>query len=506
MGKLRRNKAMYCVVMGDIINSRGLDDKVREEVTRVAKSTFDRINARYRGSFLANFGLVRGDSFEGVLLTQHYAPQIMQDIVKAFYRVKKTLVRISVVMGQLTVTSPDRNEVDGPAFADVMEALVKIKERGSKHWLQVSFDVGTMGRALISSQLGLIMALTERWTDKQREICWTAEEIEGHEVYSRDIIMNQEFFGLEVNKPNNEPTKIKKQELYRLVANKLGSTPAIVKKQLNAASYEAYRQGWEGITSYLIEIDEHTAADKEIIQESYIPYFNMGKRRYNQYNDSEAVLLLEKALLLAINELGDNDLQLISIYTMLADAYIRISEHIKAETMIQSSLTLQESQPKTERYIEVLQIQASLFFHKSDYDKAIIVADEAVSIASDLLNQDNSLWCSLYNILAVSYGGKSDYNSALIYLNKELSFAKQVSTDPIASAVVLINIAVCISRASGSDKAYDSVKLGEALDNANKAYEILVENLPSGHEYIAIAQRFLNEIQEAHKAQKGEPK
>ena len=49
--KFEKDEAMYCVIMGDIINSRSLDDEVREKVTQAAKIAFDRINSRYRGSF-----------------------------------------------------------------------------------------------------------------------------------------------------------------------------------------------------------------------------------------------------------------------------------------------------------------------------------------------------------------------------------------------------------------------------------------------------------------------
>ena len=466
MGKLGRNKAMYCVIMGDIINSRSLDDEVREKVTQAAKIAFDRINSRYRGSFLANFGLVRGDSFEGILLAQHHAPQIMQDIIKTFYHIEKTMVRISVVMGQLTVTSPERNEVDGPAFIDVQAALAKIKERGSKHWMQVSFDIGTLGKSLISSQLGLITALTERWTDKQREICWTAEEIEGHEAY---------------------PKETKKQELYKLVAKKLDSTPAVIKKQMIAASYEAYRQGWDGIESYLVEIDEHVDRSRSIVEESYIPYLNMGQRKLGQHNFDEALPLLEKALSLAIDTLDENDLQIAPIYICLAEAYTGMKKYEKAENMIQSSLELQKTHPKTERYIETLIEQARLAGDKSDYANSKTILLDAIAIANDLLSNTHPLWGNLYNDLAVALTSMSDYEAAHEYYMKAL---EQISITSTNYSVALFNIA--------NSYAYIS-KYAEARREAEAALCIFEENLPPNHKYISDTRLLLNHIEEAQK-------
>jgi len=328
--------------MGDIINSRGLSDEARIRVTQAAKSVFDRISTRYRGSFMAELGMVRGDSFECVLLSQHLAPQIVQDIIKAFYRVEKTLVRIAVVMGQVTVASSDRNEVDGPAFADVMKALAKIKERGSNHWLQVSFDINTLGQSLISSQIELITALTTRWTDKQQEICWVAEEIEGNEDYPKDTT--------------------KKQELYKLVANKLDSTTAVVKKQLNAAFYDTYRQAWDGLAEYFASLDEYaTDNNKSIMESSYLPYYNLGKRKIAQLNYTDALPLLEKAIKLAVEELETNNQQLIPIYICLAEAYTETSRYEKAEGAIQAALTLQSLMPKSKQYLEILEEQGRIY-------------------------------------------------------------------------------------------------------------------------------------------------
>lgn len=466
MSKFERNRAMYCVIMGDIINSRSLDDEIREKVTQAAKIAFDQINSRYRGSFLANLGLVRGDSFEGILLAQHCAPQIMQDIIKTFYNIEKTLVRISVVMGQLTVTSPDRNEVDGPAFVDVQAALAKIKERGSTHWMQVSFDAGILGQSLISSQLRLITALTERWTDKQREICWTAEEIEGHEAY---------------------PKETKKQELYKLVAKKLDSTPAVIKKQMIAASYEAYRQGWDGIESYLMEIDEHVDRNKTIIEESYIPYLNMGQRKLGQHNFYEALLLLKKSLSMAKNILGENNLQLAPIYTCLANAFTKTAKYQDAENMIKSSLELQNAHPKTERYIETLIEKADLAYNKLEHANAKTILLEAIAIASDVLTNTHPLWRTLFNNLAVAFHEMEDYETAYMYYMKA---REHISSPLIEYAITLSNLAASYWHAS---------KFMEARKYAETALCIFEENLPPNHEYISSTRQLLKRIDEAQK-------
>ena len=220
---------MYCVILGDIVDSRNINDDVRNKIKRSALNTFDQLNKVYSDKLMAPFGLVRGDAFEGVLLTQHDAPQIVQDIIKAFYRTYKTIVRICVVLDELTVTGYDRNEVDGPAFYKALDNLDKLKKNGSNHWLQVSFDVGLYGKSLVDSNLSLLSALTEHWTDRQRETAWIYEE-HGNSQKS--------------------------------VSEILGVASSVVNKQLKAAKYDVYRQAWNSLTEYLTMIDEYTVIQK----------------------------------------------------------------------------------------------------------------------------------------------------------------------------------------------------------------------------------------------------
>jgi len=456
--------------MGDIINSRSLEGEVRERVTQAAKRTFDGINTKYRNSLLAHFGMVRGDSFEGVLITQFYAPQIVQDIIKAFYRVEKTLVRVSVVMGQLTVRSSDRNEVDGPVFTDVMAALEKIKERGSTHWLQVSFDIGTLGQSLISSQIGLLTALTERWTDKQREICWIAEEIEGHEAYPKE--------------------ETKEQELYKLVAKRLSITPAVVKKQLNSASYGAYRQAWDGITEYLALMDEYTGKDNVVAQESFMSYFNIAQRKMKQHSFSDAIPLLEKSLTLAKDKLDKSDTQLIQLYISLAVAYSVAKKYQKADDSIQMALSLQESLSKTQQYVETLKELSTLHYFKKEYVKAKDVAEKTQSIARDILPYPHPYWGEIFNALSLAYVGINDYEKGLYYSKKDMDSYNDSPHSVVDYAIALFNVSCSL---------YFLQRYDEAADAAEKALELYELNLPMNHEYINDTRDMLGLIQNAQK-------
>ena len=214
---------MYGVIVGDIVNSRSIDNEVRNEITLQAKDTFERINSEYSDCLLAQFSMVRGDSFEGVLSKRYSsATKIVQDIIKAFYRVERTVVRICIALGELSFVSSTLNETDGPAFHKAVDILTMMKKTGNSHWLQVSIDINGIESPLIHSYMELLSALTRRWSDKQREVVWAVQENKGYQ---------------------------------KAVGEKFGIAYSVVSRQLKVANYEIYCNAWDNLTEYLTRIE-----------------------------------------------------------------------------------------------------------------------------------------------------------------------------------------------------------------------------------------------------------
>jgi tetratricopeptide (TPR) repeat protein len=343
---------MYCIVMGDIVNSRTLGAATRQRAARAAQAAFDSINTKYMGSLIADFGMVRGDAFEGVILTQSFAPQIVQDIIKAVYAVEKTIVRISVVLGELSVIDGDRNKTDGPAFHRALEKLSEIKKANSPHWLQVHFDVGSsLTQGLVDGQMALLAALTERWTDKQRKIVWEMESLGGSQ---------------------------------KAVARKLEATPSVVTKQLKAAGYEAYRMAWDGLTEYLAKMDEYMAEGKPAPPQSYVPFFNIALRKASHHDFAGALKPAKKALALA--KQGTGETQHVAIYNLLAEIYTNIKQYKNAARSISEALRIQAPMPKARlEYAKTLEAKAQLCLATRNFKDAKMYYNEALSTARNVV-------------------------------------------------------------------------------------------------------------------------
>jgi tetratricopeptide (TPR) repeat protein len=450
-----RNAAMYSVIVGDIVNSREIAPAAREKVSLAAKSLFERLNAEHIGSLMTTFGMVRGDAFEGVLLTQYHAPGIVQEIIKAFYRAEKTAVRISVVLGHLTVTGEDRNLTDGPAFHQAFEDLAKMKTSKSTHWLQVSFRIGSLAQKLVDGHLAMLAALTKGWTEKQREIVWEAEAFDGN---------------------------------TKLVSKKMGISQSVVAKQLNAADYGAYRMAWEGLADYLGKMDEYAVDEKPVTEKSYVPYFSLAMRKWEQYNFEEALQLFQISLELAKEELGNEDPLLIPIYIKMTRTCSFLKKYAEGEKAIQESLRLQESMPKARiQYIETLLAQADLKTAQGQYDTAEPFYQRILDIARNTLSKTNTVWRPIYNDIGVFYSRSGQKEKALEYYLAAKNSLNEGDNGPLEHAINCYNIA---------KSYYDLKNYNEANRYAEKALSALVENLPPGHERIIITQELIASIKE----------
>jgi len=303
---------MYCVIMGDIVHSKPLFEENKGAAAKKIRTLLDSMNVKYAEYILADFGLVRGDAFEGVLFSQRNAPQMIQEIIKSMYQMEKTTVRVSAVMDELTVVSGNRDEANGPAFYAAIEQIDKLKKQKSTHWLQASFITKTMAQGMVESVVDLLTALTKRWTDRQRQIAWAMDE-HGQQA---------------------------------IVSKRLGITPAAVSKQLKAAYYDEYSLAWKNLTDYLTNAEEDSISEKPKKKSGYTAYYSVAMRKSEQRDYAEAIPLFKKAIELAKNELGDSDPPLSSIYNGLAASYIETEEYEEAEKALAISLQLQEPLPK----------------------------------------------------------------------------------------------------------------------------------------------------------------
>ena len=284
---------MYCVVVGDIIQSRKMEEeRDRESNRRKIEEIFNQINTEYLGDILSEFGIVRGDAFEGVLYSAVVATDIVQELIIAFWEKCRLFIRVAIVSDRLSTFQLDRNKSDGPAFIKATKGIDQLKHQRKSHWIQVYYEDALKDMTVTNSLTRMIGALTKDWTDKQKIIAFLMPQC------------------------NDNQTAVAEELSVRIPA---------VNKQIASIDYYSFRDAWNSIKRELEKEEKERAGDTEIFfVERYGYARNLLKKQGEDILCSlnQAEKQFEDAYVLAADHFGDDDIRTLPFLNGLLECYL----------------------------------------------------------------------------------------------------------------------------------------------------------------------------------------
>lgn len=458
---------MYYVIFGDIIHSQAVNEYAeKEENTNYIRALMDQINTKYQNSIMAPFDIVRGDAFEGVLLSQQDILNIIREIIRSCWENRKIPLRISAVAGELTKVSFDTDEADGPAFYEAMQEIKKLQAEKSNHWFQVSIVINTIAQPLIDGLLSLMAELTARWTDKQRKLVWAKTDL------SSNIATSQ----------------------------KIQASASVVSRQLKAAGFKTYVKAWKCLEQYLEGLEDVPVSDcpGEI---SYTTYYSLGLRKSKLRQYLSAIGDFKKSIELATEKFGNHDYRLARLYNGLAQAHLEMlssdetddkgREEAKegARKAIASSLKCQKNSPSmTMEYARTVNIEGNYCLEIEKYQKALVCFKKAKSIIQALHGSSHPMLSDFDNNMAIAYKYMKEYDKAIQLYQTSLEAAeKNKEEDPLGYADSLYNIGLCYKEMGKYNLAWKYITM---------ASKIIFAVLKKDDDYVVEVKRELNDIQE----------
>ncbi|MCL1790477.1 MAG: SatD family protein [Peptococcaceae bacterium] len=368
---------MYCVMIGDIVDSKKIDPQQRNKLEQTLLKTFNCINTLYQDDMFVPFSTVRGDAFEGVLTSSCNAPQIAMEIIETLH---PHIIRISIVLGALTIVgdTADVNIVDGPAFHDANDMLSKMKKRGGEGWLRIAIQAPCDAQPLLDSLLTLLSAFTRSWTDRQRQLVWAMEHY---------------------------------ADQQKILAQKFAISPAAISKQLKAADYSAYKQACKALRQYLYDLDLRS---EESGRQSFASLLNLAKDKKLQNELPPALILYMRALKRAEIELGDDHPYLAAIHIKIAEIHESLEKYDKAEETLNQALNVLSTQPRGHlEKARVINALARIKIFTSEYQAANEFFSEALSLCNYNLGLGHPVAAEIYSSLALMYIKRGEYADAL---------------------------------------------------------------------------------------------
>ncbi len=165
-------KTIYCVIMGDLVDSRNL--KNRGEVQETLDRILEQINRDYKSDLSSRFMISQGDEFQGLLENGAHIMEILNLVQAELFPVK---VRFGIGLGEVW-TSIDKERsvhVDGPAYYCARDAIDGIKAGEKKNGAPktnigvCAQGVSPLSFRMLNTTLSLMHLVRENWTGRQLE-------------------------------------------------------------------------------------------------------------------------------------------------------------------------------------------------------------------------------------------------------------------------------------------------------------------------------------------------
>lgn len=172
----------YCVVLGDVVDSREIDD--REAFQRTLTETLDAINEEFDDSLQAPFAVLKGvDEIGGVLRT---VPPVVKTQRRLARAVHPQQMRVVAVLGAVDVNegAGDVAVMDGEAFARADALLAELESEDFTFRLAGDEPVLDV---LLSDEINLLDMLRAEWTERQLEIVTRLDELDSQKAVAESL-------------------------------------------------------------------------------------------------------------------------------------------------------------------------------------------------------------------------------------------------------------------------------------------------------------------------------
>ena len=302
---------MYCVIVGDIVNSRVMTQEDRSDAGVYIQRVFDRINSDYHMYLLSDFEFASGDSFEAVLLAHYKAVEITQRIIKELYPICR--IRISIAIGELYTLSKytkSVNSIDGPAFHIASDMINAQKKSKSNHFLQLRIHTSHKAQVLLDALINLLEVVTIRWTNRQRQVAWD------YERFGEDILLLSQAMGISV---------------------------AAIRKHLKAAGYSSYHLAWKAMEEYLA--DSFMSLPYYESCDDYLLHLNAACHYYDSKDYLSAENCINKSLVLAEKRFSSNSQMLVPVLHVLSEILLKLGSFQELIKVSEKSLDIQNELP-----------------------------------------------------------------------------------------------------------------------------------------------------------------
>lgn len=175
----------HIVLIGDLIDSKKLDDTSRNRVQESLQAVFKRIN-RDSDSLASPYTITLGDEFQAVY---NSADDLFKHLWMIYAEIHPVLIRFSISVGEIStkINADHALGMDGPAFYVAREQIEQMKEK--KLLLSIATDYERFNR-LINSSLQILEANLRTWKKNRFSVLYRYYENKDVKQIAKEVGMS----------------------------------------------------------------------------------------------------------------------------------------------------------------------------------------------------------------------------------------------------------------------------------------------------------------------------
>lgn len=324
---------IYCMVIGDIVNSKSIQIEERSDLQKKLKNILDRINYDYQYSIVSPFTITLGDEFQGGLYDSSKIFDILETIKN---EISPHRIRVGIGIEKIRTPIQIKNSfgTDGDSYYGARNNINILKKRKTFEYGYLFFT-GNEDEILLNLLFEFVDQVSSKWTEKQIE-------------YIRKINTNESIDSL---------------------ANRLNVDQSTISRTLKRANYNLVKKTLNEISMYLY--NNYSIGER---QDEFI-------RKYNTFieNISKRNLIIDESIL--INE-SINPQERITLLTAIAYCYSKQNKCEKAIEYAQMAMSFINSGDYNSMRIRLLNIIAISNLKKGRFQEAIAQLLDALQVIS----------------------------------------------------------------------------------------------------------------------------
>lgn len=239
--RARPTQELFVALIGDIVASRELHAKQREELQSSLRAWLDQLNEELGSSALAApLTLTAGDEIQGLFRKPGATVRVVQDLADRMCQLDyQPHVLFGVGRGALTTGKVPRSLarakspalLDGPAFHQARMALEHVQDEGG--WARFSgfgeSEEDCVPDQVLDALFGLMGAIRDRWTVTQAHISFRMLESSTDLATQRSVTQ-------------------------KVVAKKMRVNPSVISESLKASRHFVLRESEEAARGFLASL------------------------------------------------------------------------------------------------------------------------------------------------------------------------------------------------------------------------------------------------------------